>query len=84
MANSAKPTSRATSRVCSTVSVVSAENSVSGMMSRRNSVVLFFSSPACLAPAPASSSVRLSPSPGLMMLPTTSPMARATVDMVTK
>ena len=79
---SAKPTSRATSSVCSTSPEVSDENSESGTMCTMNSVVEPAPA-ACFSPSPATSS-RFSPSPGSIRLPTTSPMARATVDMVRK
>ena len=80
---SAKPKSSATSRVWSTSPSVSEENSVVGMMPRMKSVVDSFSA-TWSAPAAADSSVRLMPSPGWMMLPTTRPMASANVDIVRK
>ncbi len=84
MACRAKPTSRATNRVCSTTSVVSAENSVVGMMCSRNSAVVSFSAVTAPAPFSAISGVIRSPSPGWMMLPTRRPTVRARVDMVRK
>ena len=81
---SAKPTSRATSSVCSTSPLVSEENSESGMMPSRNSVVLPWPSSAAAWPALAAASSMSRPSPGLMMLPTTRPMVSATVDMARK
>ncbi len=79
-----KPTSSATSSVWSTWPWVSAETSVSGMMPSRKSVVdsappLVWAWPAC-----RSDSVRCRPEPGSRMLPTTRPMASATVDITMK
>ena len=79
MACTANPTSSATSSVCRTTPLVKEENSVSGIRCSRKSAVVVFSAAAGALPA-----ARFSPSPGWMMLPTTRPMARATVDMATK
>ena len=84
MACRAKPTSRATSSVCSTSPEVSADTSVDGMILSRNSEVVAASPGAWADPFWASSSVSCSPSPGWMMLPTTRPMASANADMVRK
>ena len=51
------------------------------MIPSRNSVVLPWPAAACSWPALATASSRCSPSPGLIRLPTTRPIARATVDM---
>ena len=72
MACSAKPTSRATSRVCSTSPEVSADSIESGMMPSRNSVVLPCAPAGLLRRRRrrvARSSCR--PEPGWRMLPTT-------------
>ena len=79
----AKPTSSATSSVWSTSPEVSEESSESGTMPRMKSVVEPDPS-ACLAPSLASESLRLRPLPGSIRLPTTMPMASATVDIVRK
>ena len=84
MACRAKPTNRATNRVCSTTSVVSAENSVVGMMCSRNSAVVSFSAVTAPAPFSATSAVIRRPSPGWMTLPTSRPTVSARVDMVRK
>ncbi len=81
---SANPTSSATSSVCSTSPDVRPLTSEVGMMPSRNSVVLPCPAAACSWPALVAASVRCSPSPGLMMLPTMSPSASANVDMVMK
>ena len=80
---SAKPISSATSRVWSTSPDVREENSESGTIPTMNSVVEPAPS-ACAAPSLATASEMFSPSPGWIRLPTTRPMARATVDMLMK
>ncbi len=85
MACSANPQSSATSSVCSTSPPVKADTSVVGMIPSRNSGVL--SAPpalACASPALRAASVRCSPLPGSSRLPTSRPMASATVDMTMK
>nr|ACB37719.1 unknown [Micromonospora chalcea] len=77
----AKPTRRATSSVWSTSPSVSAETSVVGMIPSRNSVVPPLSPAAAAWPAPAVCAPRSRPAPGWIRLPTTSPMASATVDI---
>jgi hypothetical protein len=83
---SANPTSRATKRVCSTLPLVSADSSVVGMMPWKNSVrpPAFSAVSASLAAESAVALVMLRPLPGWMRLPTTRPMASATVDMTRK
>ena len=80
----AKPTSSATSRVWRTSPEVSDESSESGTMPVMKSVVEPCPSAACSWPTPATSSERLRPSPGSSRLPTTMPIASATVDIVRK
>ncbi len=81
----AKPTSRATNRACSTLPSVSAENIDVGMMLWMNSIVPPDSCAlsASSAPLPGSDSMSR-PEPGLIRLPTTSPMASASVDIARK
>ena len=86
MAWMAKPTSRATSSACSTEPSVRADSSVVGMRPRRKSVVPPLPSAvvASSAPCPRTASDSCRPSPGWSRLPTTRPIASATVDMTMK
>jgi len=63
---------------------VSAENNVRGMRPRTKSVVVVASPPRAFWPDFAIVWVRCRIAPGLMRLPTTSPMASANVDIVRK
>ncbi len=81
----AKPASRATSRVCSTLPSVRAESMVVGIIPSRKSAVDCAPPAAAWAwPDLASAEVRWRPPPGSSRLPTSRPMPRATVDMARK
>ncbi|CAO0834203.1 hypothetical protein SMICM17S_01188 [Streptomyces microflavus] len=81
---SANPASRATRRVWSTSPAVKAETMVVGMMPSRKSTVDSLAPDACFSPAARAASVMWRVEPGSRKLPTSRPMARATVDMTRK
>ena len=85
IACSAKPTSSATNRVCSTLPSVSADSSEVGMMCAMKSMVPPAACAFSASPAPAFAFAdRFIPLPGCSRLPTTRPMASAIVDMPMK
>ena len=82
----AKPTSSAMNRVCSTLPSVSAESIDVGMIDWMKSSVPpdSWALSASSVPLPIAEGSRVRPSPGLSRLPTTSPIASATVDIPRK